>query len=241
MSGQRFPHEELEGLIAADALYGLSELERRRMLEEMERHGPDCEECRRLFAEYTEVAASLALSVPPSAMSKGPEDRLLEAIGSERPSGAGRSQVRRVRRWIAAAAVAAAIAVHGGTAGYLIAPRGPSADSRLIAFVSQQGTRVVAFPGKDNQQLAVAFRPGEQQSWVFGTNLPSLPDGKVYELWYQPAADAAVQPAGTFVPKDGTVVAPTSVGDTVVALAVSVEPAGGSQQPTTTPIYLIGV
>jgi anti-sigma-K factor RskA len=241
MSRPEFPHEELEELIAADALYGLSELERRRMLQEMERHGEDCTECRRLVAEYTEVAASLALSVPASAMWKGAEDRLLEAMKGERPSGTGRSQVRRVRRWIAAAAVAAAIAVVGGAAGYMIAPRGPSADSRLIAFVSQQGTRVVAFPGKGNQQLAVAFRPGERESWVFGTNLPSLPAGKVYELWFQPATDAAVQPAGTFVPKDGTVVAPTSVGDTVVALAVSVEPSGGSQQPTTTPIYLIGV
>ena len=106
MSRPEFPHEELEGLIAADALYGLSELERRSMLQEMERHGEDCAECRRLVAEYTEVAAGLALSVPPSAMSEGAEDRLLQAIGGERTAEPGRGQVRRVRRWIAAAAVA---------------------------------------------------------------------------------------------------------------------------------------
>jgi anti-sigma-K factor RskA len=220
------------------------------MLQEMERHGPTCEECNRLVAEYTEIAGALALAVTPSSMSKGSEERLLHAIGGEgptragvsRPSETGRAQGRRVRRWIAAAAVAAAIAVVGGTVGYQIAPRGgQSKESQLIAFVSQQGTRVVPFPGNGNQQLAVAFRPGEGQSWVFGANLPTPADGKVYELWYQPAEGAAVQPAGTFLPKDGKVIALTTVGEAFVALAVSVEPPGGSLQPTTTPIFLTAV
>ena len=258
MSGPQFPHDELEELIVADALDGLSELEHRRMVQEMERHGPDCQDCNRLVAEYAEVASRLAFSVPPAQMSAGAEDRLLRAAMSEAPAAEsitgpipveptdkpGRRTVSRLRRFVAAASVAAALVLLGGIAGRLIAPRNPGANAGLIAFISQPGARVVPLdstPGQPTgQQLAVAFRPGARDAWVFG-NLPALPDDKVYELWYQPAPSATVQPAGVFLPRDGTVTAHTTLGESFVALAVSIEPAGGSPQPTSDPIFLTGV
>jgi len=250
MSGPRFPHDELEQLIAANALDGLSELEHRRMVQEMERHGPDCEECNRLVAEYAEVASRLAFSAPATAMTAEAEERLLGAALTERPSArpapspvAPERKPRRARRWVAAVAVAAALALVGGAAGYLIAPRGPNTNAQLVAFVSQPGTRVVPLdptPGQPGgRQLAVAFRPGTTEAWVFGS-LPELSDNRVYELWFQDPS-AELHPGGVFVPKDGTVAVQTTLAQSFQALAVSIEPPGGSPQPTTTPIFLSAV
>jgi hypothetical protein len=50
-----------------------------------------------------------------------------------------------------------------------------------------------------------------------------------------------MESAGTFVPQGGTVLAPVSVGSSFVAVAVSVEPAGGSEHPTAEPVYLTKV
>jgi anti-sigma-K factor RskA len=46
--------------------------------------------------------------------------------------------------------------------------------------------------------------------------------------------------AGTFRPTTaGSVRAPATVGAPITAMAVSVEPAGGSPQPTTKPVYQV--
>lgn len=78
------------------------------------------------------------------------------------------------------------------------------------------------------------------RSAVVVDGLAPLPAGSVYEAWY--INDAGAAPAGTFDATgahktswhllDGTM----SAGDTV---GVTVEPAGGSKTPTTTPIVAI--
>lgn len=145
------------------------------------------------------------------------------------------------RRLVAAVAVAAAVAVLAGAVGYALAPRGSPVQARFVAFVSQPGVRIAPFPNRGGQHLAVAFRPGGGDAWVLGTNLATPPDGRVYELWYQPAPNAAMRPAGTFVPGDGRVLAEARVSRSFDALAVSVEPEGGSRQPTTAPVFLTSV
>ena len=251
MSSNQLPHAMIEELVAADALDGLDDLDRARLEAEVGRHGATCLECRRLIREYTEVAGQLSSLVAPVPVSQDAEDRLVAlALGPARqePERAPEAPtpVRRrpagLRRWVAVAAAAAVIAVGAGAIGYGLAPgRGPAVPAGFAAFVARPDTRVVTFPAHDGQHVAVAFHPGERRSWVIASGLPDLPDGKVYELWYAPSAQAGVRPAGLFVPKDGTAVAPTDVGQSVAVLAVSVEPAGGSPQPTTTPIFVAKV
>ncbi len=131
-----------------------------------------------------------------------------------------------VRRWLSAAAVAAAIAVVAGFVGYALAPNGA-------------GVRTVAFPAKHGQRLAVVYSPGTGDAVVVGSNLSPPPDGKVYELWYRPGAGAGMRPAGTFIPDpSGAVVARTKVGTSFDLLAVSYEPPGGSPQPTSQPVFV---
>jgi anti-sigma-K factor RskA len=178
------------------------------------------------------VASRLATVVQPVAMSPGAEEALLQAarVGRAEPMEAARRRLRpipgsrQVQRWVAAAAVAAAIALLGGLAGYSVAPQPPP-----LAAVSYRA---------GDQQLTVVYAKGQTQALAIGSNLPTPANDRVYELWYQPSAGADMVPAGTFVPTNGTVVAPVTLGESFVAIAMSVEPPGGSPQPTTEPIFV---
>jgi anti-sigma-K factor RskA len=70
--------------------------------------------------------------------------------------------------------------------------------------------------------------------------LPPPPRGKVYQAWTLPKGAKAVQPSLTFSPNaDGVAVVALPVDASKVgAVAVSVEPEGGSKAPTTTPTFV---
>jgi len=233
MTGPERSHEQLEALIAADSLGGLSEPERTAMLDEMAEHGSGCADCARLTAEYREVATRVALLAEPVALSAGASDRLLELATAEREPAAGTSSVRRRApsrvgaggRWIAAVAVAASLAA-AGVVGYSVAPR-PGAP------------HVVSFAAPAGQSLAVAYQPGSDRGLVIGSNVMAPAVGKVYELWFLPTGSARMEPAGTFAPTNGTVRASVRLGKSFTTLAVSVDPRGGSRQPTSAPVYLV--
>ncbi|HEY3210179.1 MAG TPA: anti-sigma factor [Actinomycetota bacterium] len=234
IAGHR-PHDEIEELIAADALDGLDEGGWRELARLREEHGPHCAECLRLESEYREVASQLATVVELVPLSRGAEDALIRAARArevERPEpGQRRLRViaggRRVQRMVAAVAVAAAIALLAGLAGYSVAPK-----PAPLATVSYRS---------GDQRLTIVYVKGQTQALAIGSNIPALEGGKVYELWYQPKEGANMVPAGTFVPTNGTVVAPVQLGKSFVAVAMSVEPPGGSPQPTTKPIFVTPV
>jgi hypothetical protein len=229
-------HEHIEDLIAASVLDGLDEDERGELQREMATHGPDCSECARLMTEYSETAGRMAFAVDALPLSPGAEDRLIEAARDwDRSVGEGSAAVLteaprrrrgrarppgiRVKVWLVAAA-AAVIAVVAGLLGYALAPTG----SNLQA---------VTLTATGGQHLSVVYAPGNQDAVLVGSNVTAPPAGKVYELWYIPTKDAAPVPAGTFQPNaNGGVLMKTKVGSEFVALAVSVEPPGGSPTPT---------
>ena len=78
------------------------------------------------------------------------------------------------------------------------------------------------------------------QSILLSSPLPPLPKGKVYQAWTLPKGAKAVQPSLTFSPNaDGVAVVALPVDASKVgAVAVSVEPEGGSKTPTTTPTFV---
>jgi hypothetical protein len=223
------PHEELEVLIAADALDGLDQADHEHMIQLMDEHGPDCLECRRLNAEYREVAGAIALVVDPVPMSAGAEDALVRAAtggsGQEPGPVVARRRIGPARRWVAVAAIAAAIAVLAGVIGYNLAP-GPA------------GIRTLALGGTIPGQLTLVYQPGHKEARLVGAGLDDPGAGKVYELWYQPSPNAKMVPAGVFTPRNGSVQgAPVTVGPSFELVAVTIEPGpDGSPQPTSQPI-----
>jgi hypothetical protein len=247
MSPAEVTHEEIEELVAVEALGGLGRQERNRMVELMSEHGPLCPECHRLSTDYSEVAGNLALAVDPFPISTEEEERLLAlarqvepdaadagvAILPGEPStdtpppggGASRRGVGPIRRLAAAVAAAATLAALGGVAGYFIASR-PSPALRVVAFKAPQG-----------QSLAVVFHPGTRAALVIGSNLPTPPDGRVYELWFRPSGSTRMRPAGTFRPREGSVNAHVTLSSSFDLLAVTVE-RGFQRAPTGQPLYV---
>lgn len=234
MSGQR-PHDTIEELIVADVLDGLDQAGVQELAELRAEHGPDCPECRRLESEYRDVASHLGMDVEPMSLSPGAEEALIRAARAPSAPPVERAHRRlrvipggrRARRLAAAVAMAASVAVLGGLVGYSIAPK----PAPLAAVSYRSG----------DQRLTIVYAKGQAGGLVIGSNLPTPEGGRVYELWYQPIEGANMVPAGIFVPRDGTVVAPVMLGESFVAVAVSIEPPGGSPQPTTTPIFVTPV
>jgi anti-sigma-K factor RskA len=71
-------------------------------------------------------------------------------------------------------------------------------------------------------------------------SLPPLPRGKVYQAWTLARGAKAVAPSVTFTPSQTGITLvpiPEGTGNTA-AVAVSVEPEGGSRQPTTKPAFV---
>jgi anti-sigma-K factor RskA len=228
MSMAERPHDELEELIVADVLDGLDPADAERLQRLLAEHGPDCLRCRALQSDYRDVAGTLALVVAAVPMSEGAEDALMRAatgrVGGQ-PEPTVSTRGRGARRWVAVAAVAAAIAVLAGAIGYRLAPK-------------PAGFRTITLQGTAQGQLVLVYQPGQTRGNLFGTGLADPGAGKVYELWYRPSPDANMVPAGVFTPSEGAVQgAPVTVGKDFDLVAVTVEPGpDGSPQPTSQPI-----
>ena len=88
-----------------------------------------------------------------------------------------------------------------------------------------------------NMPLAAAFTPGSSGVYMVGTGLPTLPEGKVYELWLftgdTPASAMCATPAA-----DGSVFgfADKSL-EGVGLMAVTVESSDCPSAPTTQPVF----
>src|SRR5581483_1653268 len=167
---QRPDHEEIDALLALRALGGIEPDDDRRLEAAMATHGPQCPECRRLERAHAEVAARLAVALDPSELPDGLEDRVVSELRRSRPRPRRGLPIRR----IAAVAAAAVLAFAAGWAARGIG--GPAIPETLA------GSRVVVLRGSE-AHLSVAYRPGRSGAFLFGSDLPAAPSGRVYELW----------------------------------------------------------
>jgi anti-sigma-K factor RskA len=235
---------EVHTLIGAYALDAVDDDERA----QFERHLADCEPCREEVGGLRLTALRLAdaAAVPPPPRLRErvladvrvtPQARDVVALAPRRgpvadPGG---------RVWLAAASVLAVVSV--GTGGLAWTQYREAQDARAQAASVEQ---VVTDPGAKLQQQRL---PGGGTATLVvaggravlaGAGLPALPDGRTYQLWI--VRPGRITSAG-LGPEGGAGAGPWSRlvqgvqrGDTV---AVSVEPSGGSQQPTTTPLVTL--
>ena len=73
-------------------------------------------------------------------------------------------------------------------------------------------------------------------------NLAPVPKGKTYQAWTQKRGSKSMTPSILFTPdRQGRAVVqlPTADASAIIAVAVSVEPAGGSKAPTSAPVFLV--
>ncbi|MEH0108679.1 anti-sigma factor [Tersicoccus sp. MR15.9] len=155
---------------------------------------------------------------------------------------------RRTATWLGAAAAVLLVAgvALGGWAGSLNQQRA-EAEQRLAAQTAGRDAALEVFTAPDaviragkagnGGSMSVASSKSLNRSAVISRDLPALASGKTYELWY--IAGQQARPAGTFS-ASGNVTYTALEGqlDGATHVGVTVEPAGGSKAPTTTPIVL---
>jgi len=262
-------HERIEELLAVRALGGLEAGDLTEFEALRTEHGLDCEVCARAELDFDEIAGRLAFALGPVAVPSGMEDALLaraldeqpaavagvepSAVAGEPAAGAPRDELaarredrarrrpnRLARALIAAAAVIALVAA-AFAGGFLVRGGGGNTQQQLAAYLSNPTTQVVRFQATNGGNLAVAYQPGSDQSYVFGTHLQPTPSGKQYQLWTFPPGGGAPAPGPTFdAPSGGgaVVVQVPSDVSTATQMAVTVEPEGGSAQPTSNPVFV---
>ena len=187
-----------------------------------ESHLARCPRCQEEVAGFSKAVSALAFAAPPAEPPPALRGRILAAAGADQ------SNVVQLRpRWavpaLAAAAVAACTAIGLGVWAQNLHSRLGSATSALQSLpLSGAATGAV-----------VLGRGGEADLVISG--LPRAPSGKTYEVWV--IHGAVAQPAGLFVPKTATaVVRLTRHVPAGAHVGVTLEPAGGSPQPTSEPI-----
>ena len=115
--------------------------------------------------------------------------------------------------------------------------------AQINSVLSQPSWQVIALRGQDPtpSSTATVYWDVQGNRWVVSAELPPAPEGKVYQLWF--VTPQAKISAGLIRPdRNGHGFAvlpfPTDIGP-LAAAAITLEPEGGSEQPTM-PIYVVG-
>lgn len=243
--------ESLHDLAAAYALGALDPDEVRAFEAALAKSPP----LQRKVAEFREVAALLALGAPAKAFDPALKQRLAWRLGRAKvaPTGGG------ARPWLQNLAWAAAIA--GIVVSSVLADRARRLEREVDTAVAQldQARRTLANREEALSNIlasTVTFTlgtPGERQPsvriywnrqsnmWVLlATSLAPAPAGRAYQLWF--LQDGRAVPSVTFNSEAGGTALVMAPGPATAAglsgAAISEEPAGGSAQPTTTPILV---
>jgi anti-sigma-K factor RskA len=241
----------LTGAYAVDAID--DEAERARF----EHHVRRCHDCtaelRGMADTATRLAFAAAQPAPPDL-----RDRVLAAVSrtrqlpphveGHRQTEAGRAAARRppvawrprVAWLLAAASVIAVIALTVAliqTRGQLDKTRAQQA--RIAAVLAAPDARAVSQPTSAGGTATVVYSRSHRALVVTSARLPPAPPGKVYELWL--LGPPKVRPAGFLRPASNGRSAPVLVPGLVHGdqLGLTVEPAGGTPKPTTTPILVL--
>lgn len=251
------PDEPLRDLAAAYALGALSP-EETRAFEAYLASSPDAQ---REVAELRETAALLAVAGPEAR--PGPElrQRVLDAVAARKVAVMPKA-AQPVLPWLAAAAavlVAVGLGVRLQTVSTRLAARDSTIADQRRALSEQQQQLV-----KNETTLAALLAPGVQlvqltkegdpdpriqlywdrvhnTAVLHASKLEATPPGRTYQLWFirdgkpVPSVTFDVAPAGDALLREVTVPS----GGTLTAAAITQEPTGGSQQPTS-PILLVG-
>ncbi|MFI0452933.1 anti-sigma factor domain-containing protein [Actinomadura sp. 6N118] len=228
--------ETIHALAGAYALDALSEIERRRF----EAHLGECDACDREMRGLRATAARLGTA---AARTAPPElrDRVLTAISrtrQERPRAArwrgGPALPPRLLAVAAAACLLVAVALGVVTV---------RAEDRLDRAEARQRQVESVLTASDARTVTAAVRTGGRGTVVISrradravvimTGLPAAPPSRTYELWLLGAG--APRPAGLTATGSGPIVV-DGIG-AAAGIGITVEPEGGSPQPTTDPVF----
>jgi anti-sigma-K factor RskA len=219
--------DHVDDLLAAYALDAVDEAERVRV----EAHLDGCPSCRREVEELREASVGLSdgfdVAPPPQV-----RQRLLEQVAAEAEVVQPIGQRRRGSQWVWGLAAAGLVAVGSWGIWEVL-----DEDLTSVEQVIQADDAVRHEAELDGTPLAVVTSQEQDRAVLVASDLPDLPDGEVYQAWFV-RGDGSIDSAGLVV-DPGSDIELEGDPDGVTAVALSVEPAGGSTQPTTEPVAAI--
>jgi anti-sigma-K factor RskA len=256
-------HDEFESLAALDAVGATTAAETRTL----ETHLATCADCRRARDEFAEAATLLARDLPPAAPPSELRDRVIAGVGPDDEE-EEESKWALSSWWLATAATLFLALWSWRELGMHAAKehvRSQQAEiealkednvrlqmqreklSAEMSALAAHDTRTISLTGQQVSPQASArvfLEPDQRRALVFFTNLPRNAHDKSYQLWIIRADQPKPQSAGVFdAGANGNatlVIENLPVATEIKALAVTLEPHGGVEQPTNTNFYLMG-
>ena len=190
-----------------------------------------------LFDSIMDKVAQASPAAPPTA-ERPAAPATAPAVADLASARLKRNERRRLagaRAWIVGAAAAAAIAVAGVGVGAYVAAQNDPVNQVLQAQDVQKKTADV--PGGGTATISAS---SAKDSFVVLMNgVSPAPAGKVYQLWTLPKDGSAPVPQGTMDAESLSKPAIVKGLSSASSVAITVEPAGGSQAPTTAPVVVV--
>ena len=244
----RHDMHSLSGAYALDAIESGSELDR------FTRHMSRCASCASEVRGFREVATALAFAAtaePPPEL----RDRVLAAAARTRqlpPEVRTHARPQRTRAWplkgpwvpwlsgvIATASIVVAVLFGFAQAHTQQELNQARAQNQAIALVlSAPQVKLLTHSTTMGGVATVVLAADRHELVVTTSGLPALPTGKVYQLWLigKTIVSAGLLPSAKSGQTPPVLASGVVKGD---ALGLTVEPAGGSRKPTTTPILAL--
>lgn len=245
---------DLHMLTGAYALHALDPAER----DAFEAHLAVCESCAEEVREFAATTERLGLSVaeaPPPEL----RERVLRGIRTVRQEPplvhrpvapeAGAGAVRRLPRAyrFALAACVALAAALGGVAVWQhqsaqaerrTADRADARSAEIAAVLTASDAHATSGTVRGGASATVVESASVGRAVMLTSGLPALPGGRTYQLWYDDSG--TMRPAGFVTPAAAHQTVLLKGGlDGAEGMGITVEPAGGSPHPTSTPVALM--
>ena len=160
---------------------------------------------------------------------------------AQRPPARSRSWLAGVRELLSfknlALAAAALLVIGLFSWNMLLQDQVQDLQGQVASLQESQETRMVALAGTGAAQRAQVevILIKDHKAVLTAEDMPGVPENKTYQIWV--IEGDVPQPSGLFKPDGGTVAAvvekPLDEDDVI---AITIEPDGGSQQPTTDPM-----
>ena len=203
--------------------------EREEILEHLGRNCPNCSAgVASAMATVAAISGAVKVTEPPK--------RLRRRISTTVERAPKRSWAAMYAPWVLTALMSVALIAIG------VSGRHESADAtmleRALPILHDPAARSISFGKGKTARGRVIVSPGEGVVFI-GAGMPDLEAGKTFELWILPK-DGNPVAAGLFRAKadSSAIFVRPGLMDTATGVAVTVEPAGGSSRPTTTPFIV---
>lgn len=212
------------------------------------------DEARNEATELQDTAVLLGLAVEPVTPSADLRSRLLAQVAvtpqlprtTELDAAPGPAETRARLRWsrpataLVSAAAAIALIIGGIAVGTTALRPEPSYQaSQMAAITAADDVEQLDTTLASGEQITLRWSPELASSVIIVDGMAPAPDDSVYQLWY--IGESGARAAGFLPVTDGVEAWQVLEGDMRAGdkIGVTVEPAGGSQKPSTDPIMVI--